>query len=541
MPKPIPTVSTLAAQRDPNGSMSPDYRWNSAISGVPVNFPSSSKQDFSANIQSGNASDRSIMDDLYTGATTKVWIHTTDWWGLSGHIKNGLTSNSIAQMEAEVAAAADRGVYGITPDWYGRGNTANHTTLNSTYLKLRDACVANGLKFFLSYDAAAYTGFAVPQDEYEADMAYANANYFGSSCYYLDGGRPLFAWFDHSVGDIDYPLARTFADSNGNSKWIFRNPSGADYAYSDGAFGWTSSGMAYINNLITEIKARPSKIMFMLEGPGFNDTLASWGTGRITNQRNGQEWLDRLAAINAAWNSGDQLEHLLIQTWNDYEEGSEVETGVYAGLDTIAVSLALNGDMSWSIPSANADAIAHVIIWSTQDATNITRRYIVVGSSAQTGSVNLNTLGMAAGSYTFYAQAVGRSFFQNGFSSPVSYTITGGGGGAISSGSTTTASVQATKAVWRPETFTNFAQRLRASDKSADEASHALDFSIQTLAAKSNTAEENIANRQPFAGGITRNRPTGVALYYSYFDTTLGKAIWYAGKGKWRDATGAFV
>jgi hypothetical protein len=299
--------------------------------------------------------------------------------------------------------------------------------------------------------------------------------------------------------------------------------------------------MAYINNLITEIKARPAKIMFMLEGPGFNDTLASWGTGRITNQRNGQEWLDRLAAINAAWNSGDQLEHLLIQTWNDYEEGSEVETGVYAGLDTIAVSLALNGDMSWSIPSANADAIAHVIIWSTQDATNITRRYIVTGSSAQTGSVNLNTLGMAAGSYTFYAQAVGRSFFQNGFSSPVSYTITGGGGGAVSSGSTTTASVQATKAVWRPETFTNFAQRLRASDKSADEASHALDFSIQTLAAKSNTAEENIANRQPFSGGITRNRPTGVALYYSYFDTTLGKAIWYAGKGKWRDATGAFV
>jgi hypothetical protein len=41
--------------------------------------------------------------------------------------------------------------------------------------------------------------------------------------------------------------------------------------------------------------------------------------------------------------------------------------------------------------------------------------------------------------------------------------------------------------------------------------------------------------------GVTANRPTG-DLYVGkfYFDTTLGKPIWYEGPG-WVDATGAAV
>lgn len=42
------------------------------------------------------------------------------------------------------------------------------------------------------------------------------------------------------------------------------------------------------------------------------------------------------------------------------------------------------------------------------------------------------------------------------------------------------------------------------------------------------------------AGGSTANRPTSPATFATYFDTTLGKPIWYDGVN-WVDATGATV
>lgn len=41
-----------------------------------------------------------------------------------------------------------------------------------------------------------------------------------------------------------------------------------------------------------------------------------------------------------------------------------------------------------------------------------------------------------------------------------------------------------------------------------------------------------------FPGGTTANRPTSPLNYSQYFDTDLGKPIWYDGSG-WVDATGA--
>jgi hypothetical protein len=42
------------------------------------------------------------------------------------------------------------------------------------------------------------------------------------------------------------------------------------------------------------------------------------------------------------------------------------------------------------------------------------------------------------------------------------------------------------------------------------------------------------------AGGTTAQRPGTPVLYQNYFDTTLGKPIWYNGS-VWKDATGATV
>lgn len=47
-------------------------------------------------------------------------------------------------------------------------------------------------------------------------------------------------------------------------------------------------------------------------------------------------------------------------------------------------------------------------------------------------------------------------------------------------------------------------------------------------------------NKKVIDSGISGNRPTGVAIGYDYFDTTLGKPIWWDGT-VWKDAAGTTV
>jgi hypothetical protein len=62
---------------------------------------------------------------------------------------------------------------------------------------------------------------------------------------------------------------------------------------------------------------------------GFDWSNASWGNPqKIIAQQCGQILTDSAAKINAAYSSTMQLEFAQTPTWNDYEEGAEVETGV---------------------------------------------------------------------------------------------------------------------------------------------------------------------------------------------------------------------
>ena len=57
--------------------------------------------------------------------------------------------------------------------------------------------------------------------------------------------------------------------------------------------------------------------------PGFDDSLASWRSGRCMSRRCGQTWRD-------TWNIADQYDPpiVMIDTWNDFEEGTDIEFGI---------------------------------------------------------------------------------------------------------------------------------------------------------------------------------------------------------------------
>ena len=79
---------------------------------------------------------------------------------------------------------------------------------------------------------------------------------------------------------------------------------------------------------------------------GFNDTLAMWGTNRVTNQMCGQAWQQTFSEIGKFYSNGEQLPAIQIATWNDYEEGTAIEPGID---NCIYLAPAIGHEVSWSV------------------------------------------------------------------------------------------------------------------------------------------------------------------------------------------------
>ena len=102
---------------------------------------------------------------------------------------------------------------------------------------------------------------------------------------------------------------------------------------------------------------------------GFNDALAGWGSGRAIDQQCGQTWLQTFSQINSRYNSGRQLPYLQLVTWNDYEEGTELESGIDS---CFSLEASVSGNtLEWST-SGNENTVDHYAVYSSQDGQNMT-------------------------------------------------------------------------------------------------------------------------------------------------------------------------
>ena len=61
--------------------------------------------------------------------------------------------------------------------------------------------------------------------------------------------------------------------------------------------------------------------------PGFDDTRASWSLNRHIDRRCGKTLEDTLRTFKERDDSAHPMPFLLIETWNDYEEGTAIENG----------------------------------------------------------------------------------------------------------------------------------------------------------------------------------------------------------------------
>src|SRR5436305_118201 len=405
-----------------------------------------------------------------------------DFQDCDGHFATGYTSDDPATVDAQVSDMVRRGFDGVSIAWWGppQGSCpgGKYCVHDGTAKTLRDnlnnRCTGLStcpLNFLLRVNDGMINGLCTAdvnqagclQSKLDTALDYANSQYLGSPVYLKDGGRPVISFFIDESGYLtqcttsapcNAPGGGTCTSSSscwskvwagvrshvqtystGNPKLIFRNSSGFSHAQSDGSFAWVSPsdstdpyGLAYLDRFYTAATSTANLPLLDMGGAwkGFDVTHNSWNHS-VMAQRCGQTWLAVTAKASSYYTTSQQLTYLLVSTWNDYEEGTEIETGIdncYAigaavSGSTLSWSLSIASDQPNAATNATENTIDHYEVFDSADGENLTR---VASSPRGSRSIDLSTLPLGCGARTLYVKAVGVPSILNKTSGAVSYT-----------------------------------------------------------------------------------------------------------------------
>jgi len=366
---------------------------------------------------------------LYAGAATKIYAHFMAWFGDGSHLDIGYTSSDPNQVKRQVSDAMSRGISGFIEDWYGPNNSMPNATAFA--LKAEAESRNGGFQFAIMEDGGALNSCAGNSGcdltgQIISDLTYAYNNFETSPAYMKIAGRPAVFFFDPDrFGMLDWQ--RVTSSVPGNPLLIFQNSGGFSHPQSSGSISWVmiNTGNAndwsqsYLDNFYSTAMGDPQGHAFGATYKGFNDTLASWTANRIVNQNCGQTWLSTFSEINNYYSSSRQLESLQLVTWNDYEESTEIETGID---NCVSVSASVSGkQISWTV-NGNENTIDHYTAFISTDGENLMPLPDV---PAGTHSLDLSSYNFAAGSYKIYVEAVGKASIRNHMSQAASYVSAG--------------------------------------------------------------------------------------------------------------------
>jgi len=377
------------------------------------------------NAAAGNVSKVDIHSLLYPGATTKVYAHLLLWFGGSNHMNVGYSSTDAKQIHRQITDMISRGIDGVIVDWYGPNNSIDQ----ATKLVMTEAEAHPGFTFAIMVDQGAIKWNSCsgcsPQQALISQLQYVEQTYFPSSAYMTLAGRPVVTNFNI---DLSYSINwdDVSASLSTQPAFLFQNNSGFTHPLSEGSYSWvmpTTSdyGIGYLTSFYdTGMLGNEQSVGASYKG--FNDTLAAWGSSRIMGQQCGQTWLQTFSEINTLYNSGRQLPALQLVTWNDYEEGTEIESGVSNCL-SVSASTASNS-LRWTV-KGQENTVDHYVAFVSTDGKNL----MSLGQAYPgAGPLNLCSYSILDGTYTFYVQAIGKPGITNYMSSAVQAKLSCGSG-----------------------------------------------------------------------------------------------------------------
>jgi hypothetical protein len=361
---------------------------------------------------------------LYPGATAKIYARVVPFFLKSQkHVDVGYDSGDAHQVRRQVEDMISRGIDGAIVDWYG----TDHPDLGRASFAFRDAAEDhNRFSFIISEDKGALKnclrkpGCDVTRHLIE-DLNYAYDHFEKSAAYLRQDERPVVFFFDVNLDPIDWSRVRQSV--KGNPLFVFRNAGAFSRPESDGAFVWvdhTGHGdMPYLDDFYRNyFDARRVRSVLILASlyKGYDDRAASWSENRVTNQECGQIWLDTFAKINRYFSPSNPLDAVQVVTWNDYEEGTEIETGIDNCVD---VQLSISQDtLTWRV-SGNEATIDHFTIYESPDGDKL---FELAQLPNKARKWELNPSGPPSSHYQLLVEAVGKPSITDKMSAPIAWT-----------------------------------------------------------------------------------------------------------------------
>jgi hypothetical protein len=394
----------------------------------------STKSDDSLNpITPGHVSYVDVHTYFPANSSIPVYAHVTPWFGHSGHVAIGVNCNTTQWVASAVEDAARRGINGFVIDWYGEGSFEDQVAQKlKAYLATR---AANTFKYAICFDKGlkSSTGATLSQSVLEDAITYCQAQYFADSNYITISSKPVLHFFGVAtvLGDTEMAAAKA-ATTGSSGYWMSQGSSLISKSYIDGCYDWAhpyASGVSgpdpynltAMDSFASAITAASSKKCFLSAYPGFNGYLTktvAWSKGKY-NPRNSGACMVATAG-NANSNITSQIAAIQIPTWNDWEEGSQVEGAIEN--DIVVTASRSTTHLNWSVSGGTGDesTIDHYdVVASSDNYTVLNSWSVAVG----VGTFDLTTAGLTAGTtYTFRVNAIGKPCIRNQMSNVLSYT-----------------------------------------------------------------------------------------------------------------------
>jgi hypothetical protein len=264
------------------------------------------------------------------------------WFGQPSHINVGYSCHDPNVLRQQIAHAREMNIGGFVVNWYGPRKEFE----DRSFALLEQAASDSAFKVAAQYDEAVdHPGYAT--DAVIVDLQYLYDRYISQGAgaardaYLRYNGHPVIFIFPKDSA-TDWNRVRQVTQS-----WpdppvlIYKDPSSKYPNAFDGFYAWVQPGRDgwardgshygedYLNYFYkTMIDQHPDKIAVGAVWPGFDDSKASWSRNRRMAYRCGRTFSETLRIFRRYYGSQNPPPYLLIVTWNDYEEGTDIERSI---------------------------------------------------------------------------------------------------------------------------------------------------------------------------------------------------------------------
>jgi hypothetical protein len=264
------------------------------------------------------------------------------WFGNHEHIDVGYSCHDPAVLQQQITRAKELNIGGFVVNWYGPRKEFE----DKSYALLQQTAAQNDFKIAVQYDEAIdHPGYAT--DAVIVDLQYLFDRYISGnagpsrSAYLRYHGRPVIFIFPKDSAS-DWNRIREVTQSWPDPPLLIYKDQSAKYPNAfDGFYAWVQPGRQgwardgshygedYLESFYKNMTDHhPNKIAVGAVWPGFDDSRASWSRNRHMAYRCGKTFEDTLRIFRHAYGAENPPPYLLVVTWNDYEEGTDIERGI---------------------------------------------------------------------------------------------------------------------------------------------------------------------------------------------------------------------